>query len=519
MEKIYALLITMILLFAACQPTPESPVVVNKANGELESKIQQTAAPTPEPVPEETPVPLQNVQRTFMAKDKKVEITVDAQVFVPIENLPVVLIEPDEISLDFIQKAAQVLMEGKTLYEPRTQLTKSEIDEKILELQKALANPEESNSDGLRSGDPETVAQVTKMFEDRIKIYQGMLEDAPEEYTPKEAVLEFKPAKYYESEQRYKENLEQWSNEDNKQAKDLMRQYEDDMQIVVDANLDGGYYGRISVSNYSGDLSRWSRLNFIKSTTLNENTFGPMHDLDSNYESKLSLEEAKDMMKNLIGDLGLDDMVLTEFRHREMQKYDENGNPIGEKYVFSYYGVFQREYYGIPAFKSLDKFGGSKGDQYRPRYAREGIVINIYEDEILSFKWENPVKIVQLENENVMTMPFKDIMDIFEQQMSLIYNVEKISRDAPSNDGHEEFINSIESGQINITRITLGMERIPVENEMNRYRMVPVWRFFGNEHLKIKGRENDFSNMPDDEFAYLTINAIDGSVVDFQSGY
>ena len=54
MKKIYALLITMILLFAACQPTPESPVVVNKANGELESKIQQTAAPTPEPVPEET---------------------------------------------------------------------------------------------------------------------------------------------------------------------------------------------------------------------------------------------------------------------------------------------------------------------------------------------------------------------------------------------------------------------------------------------------------------------------------
>ena len=521
MKKIYALLITMILLFAACQPTPESPVVVNKANNELESKIQQTAPPTPQPAPEETPVPLQNVQRTFTAKDKKVEITVDAKVFVPTQNLPVVIIEPDEISLDFIEKAAQVLMEGKTLYEPRTQLTRSEIDEKILELQMAIANPEESKSDGLRSGDPETVAEVTKMFEDRIKIYQGMLETAPEEYTPQEAVLEFKPAKYYESEQRYKENVAEWSNEDNKQAKDLLRQYEDDMQMVLDANLDGGYYGRISVSNYAGDLSRWNTLRFIKSTTLNQNTFGPNFDTRDVMPAGITAEQAKEKMNKLIADLGLDDMVMTYFYQSENQEWDQNGNPVGEKEILGFSGVFQRKYHGVEPLRNTGLYDTTSEKQYRPRYTRESINIAIYEDEIVSFNWENPVKEVEVENENVMTMPFEEIMDIFEQQMSLMYNVEKLSRDAPENDRHEQFIKSIEKGYIKITDIRLGMERIPMENDLTRYRMIPVWRFYGSEYLKIEGMDTDITNMAarEGEMAYLTLNAIDGSIVDYQTSY
>ena len=521
MKKIYALLIITIIFFAACQPTPENPVVVNKANGELESKIQQTAEPTPEAAPEETPVPMEKIQRTFSAKDEKVEITIDAEVFVPTENLPVVIIEPDEISLDFIEKAAQILLEGKPLYEPRTQLTKAEIDEKILELQMAIANPEESNSDGLRSGDPETVAQVTKMFEERIKIYQGMLENAPEEYTPTEAVLEFKPAKYYESEQRYKENVAQWSNEDNNQAKDLLRQYEEDMQIVVDANLDGGYYGRISVSNYSGDLSRRNTLYFLKSTALNENTFAPNFDYRDVIPAGITSEQAQEKMNKLIADLGLDDMVMTYFYQSENQEWDQNGNPVGENEVVGFSGTFQRKYYDVAPLSNAGMYDTTSEKQYRPRYSRESINIRIYEDEIVSFNWENPVKEVELENENVMTMPFEEIMDIFERQMSLIYNVEKLSRDAPENERHEQFIKSIEKGYIKITDIKLGMERIPMENDLSKYRMIPVWRFYGSEYLQIEGMDTDITNMAarEGEMVYLTLNAIDGSIVDYQSSY
>ena len=524
MKKIFALLITFITIMTisvACQPTPENPVVVNKANGELEKKIQQTATPAPSIAPEATPVPLEKVQRSFKAKDEKVEITIDAEVFIPDGNLPVIVIEPDAISMEFVKKAAEVLLEGKPLYEPRTQLTKSEIDEKILELQTALANPEESKSDGLRSGDPDTVAEVTKMFENRIKIYQGMLEDAPDEYTPLDAVLEFKPAKYYENEQRYKENVAQWSNEDNKQAKDLLRQYEDDMQIVVDANLDGGYYGRISVSNYAGDLSRRNTLRFLKSRAINENTFAPNFDYRDVMPARISSEQAKEKMNKLISDLGLADMVMTYFYQHENQEWDQNGNPVGEKEIMSFSGTFQRKYQDVATLSNVGVYDTTNEKQYRPRYSRESIEIRIYEDEIVAFNWENPVKEVKTENENVMTMPFEEIMDIFERQISLMYNIEKLSRDAPENRRHKELIESIEKGYIKITDIKLGLERIPMENDINKYRMIPVWRFYGSEYLKIKGMDTDITDMAarKSEMVYLTINAIDGSIVDYQSSY
>jgi hypothetical protein len=102
-----------------------------------------------------------------------------------------------------------------------------------------------------------------------------------------------------------------------------------------------------------------------------------------------------------------------------------------------------------------------------------------------------------------------------------MYNVEKLSRDAPENDRHEQFIKSIEKGYIKITDIKLGMERIPMENDLTRYRMIPVWRFYGSEYLKIEGMDTDITNMPAREggMTYLTLNAIDGSIVDYQTSY
>ena len=47
MKKIYALLITTIILFtAACQKTPEKLIVQNKGDDDLQNAIEQTAAPT-----------------------------------------------------------------------------------------------------------------------------------------------------------------------------------------------------------------------------------------------------------------------------------------------------------------------------------------------------------------------------------------------------------------------------------------------------------------------------------------
>ena len=52
MKKLFVLLLTALLLLAACQPTPAEEVVVNKAEGRLEELI--VAEPEASPAPERT---------------------------------------------------------------------------------------------------------------------------------------------------------------------------------------------------------------------------------------------------------------------------------------------------------------------------------------------------------------------------------------------------------------------------------------------------------------------------------
>jgi hypothetical protein len=502
-------------LSTSCQPTPEEPVVVNKANGELEKIIVQQT-----PLPEATLPPLEKVQESFKGKDERVTIYVDAEVMIPnAKKFPVVEIVPDEISMDFVKKAVDVLMEGKKVYEPRTQLSKPEIESKILELEQALADPENSKSDGLSSGDPETVKEVTKMFKDRIKIFRKLYKDAPAEYIRKESEFEFKPSKYYEDKRSYEENVADWSKDDSKQAQELLQQYEDEKKIILDARLDDDYYGRVEVSSFMGKLNAWSRFDFTKAQTINENVFCPMPFADDWNPTTLSEDEASDKIQNLMSNLGLDNMVMTMFSPCDYKERDENGNPIGERQVVGYSAIFQRLYGKIAALGSAYMFDTCDDETYGPRFLREEIRVQMLGDKIVYFKWQNPVKQTKTENENVAILPFEDIMKVFRKNMSLMYNIEKLSRDNPSNDDHEERINKLGSARVDIDKIELGMVRIAVKNELNTYRMVPAWRFYGKESLARKGDKLEKNNYPHEETVYLTLNAIDGSIINFQQGH
>ena len=90
------------------------------------------------------------------------------------------LSKPAEIEADFVKKAAEVLFEGKPAYDPRIGLSKEEITKEILELKHALADPKNSKSDGLSSGDPQAIKETVKLFEDRIKILENMYKNAPD---------------------------------------------------------------------------------------------------------------------------------------------------------------------------------------------------------------------------------------------------------------------------------------------------------------------------------------------------
>ncbi len=492
----------------ACQPTPEEPVVINKNT----QAVQQVIAAAPAPVKAyEAP---ETVTDSFKAKDENVTITVNADVVVPgVDAFPVVSAAPTNISADFIQTAAQVLMEGKTLYKPRTGLTKQDIEAEILQLQSALADPKHSTSDGLNADDPQIVADTRKLFEDRIAIYQQQYEDAPDTLVREEAPIEFSPAKIYEDPVFYQENVNDWTSlKDDEQAQQLLDEYENEMKFVADADLDGGYYGQITASSYNGFGNRWSRLHFIKSKELNGN-FMPDFMADAQTVTDMTQQEAIDLAQQTISRLGFNDMVISSVWGQTI-----NGPDTG---ICGYAVQFVRANNGIPVSGSQYVENADEA-LYGPVYQSEMIAMLIKDGMVMSFDWQNPIEMTGTENENVTLLDFNKIMDQFRSQMSIKYTIAKLSHYSEENPDYEEYIASIKSGEINIKSIELGYMRMPVQDQPGRYRLVPVWRFYGDESVVVTVENKDLpTNMNGDREAalYLTLNAIDGSPVDEMIGY
>ena len=71
---------------------------------------------------------------------------------------------------------------------------------------------------------------------------------------------------------------------------------------------------------------------------------------------------------------------------------------------------------------------------------------------------------------------------------------------------------------LEINKAKLGMMDIKVANENNQYLSIPVWDFYGD--YKLAFMKNDEVIETNEPFqVLLTINAIDGSIIDRRRGY
>jgi hypothetical protein len=76
----------------------------------------------------------------------------------------------------------------------------------------------------------------------------------------------------------------------------------------------------------------------------------------------------------------------------------------------------------------------------------------------------------------------------------------------------------IQKRTINIDEIKLGMMRIKQKDENDSYIMLPVWDFFGYINIKFNNGQED-KILDQYNSSLLTINAIDGSIIDPSLGY
>ncbi|MDL2220837.1 DUF6034 family protein, partial [Eubacteriales bacterium OttesenSCG-928-N14] len=141
---------------------------------------------------------------------------------------------------------------------------------------------------------------------------------------------------------------------------------------------------------------------------------------------------------------------------------------------------------------------GYAGEAMANSWPYEYIRFYINERGIVEFYYSSPMEVVETIYDSAALLPFADIGErTFTMGISWYYNADMKT-------------------DITLHTAQLGMMRILEKNSRNTALLVPVWDFYGSGTYVYQGETYPYN---DPYTSYLTINAIDGSVINRQMGY
>lgn len=219
----------------------------------------------------------------------------------------------------------------------------------------------------------------------------------------------------------------------------------------------------------------------------------------------ISFEDAKKTAEQKAERLGWD-LKLLEWDYAVLC-YGEVGVRADRMLDAGYKFYFSREIDGIPVTHTMS-YGGALEDMdstLKP-WSYERCEMIVGDDGIQYVSIYNPYEIGEVQTEHVKLLDFDSVMRIYEQMME-ISNADITKYEA--------------SRKYHIRRIAFGYARIYDPTKSNDTGLlVPAWDFFGG----FDGEGMDGTPMAEDTGenstrSYLTINAVDGTVIDREIGY
>ena len=142
---------------------------------------------------------------------------------------------------------------------------------------------------------------------------------------------------------------------------------------------------------------------------------------------------------------------------------------------------------------------------HTPSWFYERIRCTVTDDGIVDFSWRAPMEVMEIITEDANLLPFAEIAAIAERMLPVVYGGRV----------YEETI----SAALNIDRVQLELQRVTEENAIEYGLVIPVWNFYG-EFAEVY-EWGAYSSNPKYDLpgALLSVNAVDGSVIDAQKGY
>lgn len=485
------------MLFSGCEKTPEETIVREKGADSI--KQYESGDDTGNSLAESLGVP-EHYKNENVYEDGKLVIDTDADIIVPDVNaVSTYAVSAKEMNQELIDLVTKTFFEGDKIYHAYNYYieTKEDLQSRITTLKKYKS---EGNLDPYEYGTDED-GNPQFHIDELIERYEEELKTAPEEREK----FEVTPAL----------NLEYWTGKGEEQEKDTDV---DHFSGVVET--DNGIYDytidyvlkpdmRFHISKNKKDLmadpmefSGWTEAEFVMTNEQSEN-YIPEESIKKMLN--ISFEDAKEIAEEKVEKLGLGLSVshwdYSVFCHGETGASEKGMLDAG--YLF----IFSRNIDGVPITYEMSLGGALEDmDSTLEPWSYERFSIIVGDDGIQEMTLYNPYIIGEIQTENVKLMDFESIIKIYEQMMEV---------------SNADIVNYEASRTYHIKKITFGYTRIydpAADNDTGI--LVPVWDFFGGfDVTDLDGTISRSDTGERSTQSFMTINAIDGSVIDRGLGY
>jgi hypothetical protein len=233
-------------------------------------------------------------------------------------------------------------------------------------------------------------------------------------------------------------------------------------------------------------------------------------------------QQAREMVQSFLGDMGLGDMTIdtvslcsserSQYMTAVEGGYSSVSSPAGDAPARQAY-VFRilRQINGVKVESThqtsqttVEMAQGDGNIAVGKEWSYEYMSVAVDDEGISNVSWQGPLAVTEVLTENTAIRPWNEIESVFEK-MIVIKNA--IYQD----------IDTYKAVTIDITHAVLSLQRIMERDSYATGLLVPVWNFFGTTtYVQTDGEpmELQCGYMP-----LISINAIDGSVVDVSMGY
>lgn len=485
MRKVFLVLLAAAALFmTACQATPEKPVVVRK---NTEKRIGEAKEPSGKEAeardiaarvraPEE-------YQYGYASNDGTVKVSVDAVVSVPEGGkMPVARVRAANFTQEQASAFYDALVGGAQMYEPPAQRTRAEIEEAVVSTKREMARAQQDGDDGLAKYDEQAIRELEAEYETAPET----VEKIPTGSTLREM--------------------------DVTDGEKVIAHYTGIKAVEL---LQDGTWGKSFFVSNNSDLGE------PVAAENGQSTFVPYRNAQLSYSAGRELADATSSPADETPAQAPEGLAMTPAQARqEIEAFlERTGTPMavsklnvlrGKWYSGPdkgqdgavYEAVCVRTVDGVPCagVAGVSETGGGAKDAASGFWVYETMTVGIDDKGILNVEWESPIEVVETETEDAKLLQFPEIQGIFEKMMPIEYGFRADEEEA--------------SLELSVDRAELVLMRVAEQDSIENGLLVPVWRFCGTRTRTLAAGAGEA------EYAcILTVNAIDGSVIDPGKGY